>query len=104
MTGFEPSAQDPKSLLCDIVLERGRSVSGTIADAEGCPLSGTHVYGLRAVMPYRAPRESEYILATPFFTTTGLDPRHPRTLVFFHAEKKLGKTAAATHATRCRSR
>jgi hypothetical protein len=89
---INPSADDPKSLTCEIVLDRGRTLTGTIADPEGRPLSGTMVCGLNAVMSLHSTREADSVLATPSFTATGLDPRYPRALIFYHAEKKLGKT------------
>lgn len=88
---INPSSKDGKSLVIDIDLERGRRVSGTIVDPEGQPLSGTLVYGLRAAMTFHSMRESDFVLAAPRFTATGLDPQHPRSLVFYHAAKKLGK-------------
>jgi hypothetical protein len=89
---INPSAKDPKSLVCDIVLDRGQTLSGTIADPEGRLLAGTMVSGLNAVMSLHPTSEAEFKLATPNFTATGLDPQRPRTLVFYHAEKKLAKS------------
>ena len=89
---INPSAEDAKSLTCHIVLERGRTLSGTVADAQGRPLSGAMVCGLNAVMSFASTREEDALLETPNFTATGLDLKYPRTLIFYHAGKKLAKT------------
>jgi RNA polymerase sigma factor (sigma-70 family) len=86
-----PSAKDAQSLICDIALDRGRALSGTVADPEGRPLPGAMAWGINAVMNLDVTRQEYAWLATPTFTVTGLDSRYPRTLIFYHAEKKLAK-------------
>lgn len=87
---INPSAKDPQSLICNIVLERGRTLAGTVIDPEGRPLPGALAWGTTAVMGEIVGREY-YGLATASFTATGLDPHYPRTLIFYHTEKKLAR-------------
>jgi hypothetical protein len=89
---INPSANDPQSLICDIVLDRGRTLTGTVVDPKGRPLTGTKVCGLHAVMSLNTNREADSILETADFTATGLDPHYPRGLIFYHVKKKLAKT------------
>jgi hypothetical protein len=77
------SGTDPVSL--DLQLDPGRSVSVTVVDPDGKPVPGCRVFGLRS-MPYWDRRPLD--LTT--FEVTGLDPREPRHLMFFHEGRKLG--------------
>jgi RNA polymerase sigma factor (sigma-70 family) len=88
---INPSAKDAQSLVCDIVLDRGRTLSGVVADPEGRPLSGTLAWGIDALMSLKEKSEDGVRLAASNFTATGLNPRYPRTLIFYHREKKLAK-------------
>jgi RNA polymerase sigma factor (sigma-70 family) len=89
---IDPSVKDSASRKCDISLELARSVTGTVADSDGRPLSGVHVAGLRLpqVQLRRGPATSQG-LKTAEFTAQGLSPNRNRAVVFFHPEKKLGK-------------
>jgi RNA polymerase sigma factor (sigma-70 family) len=89
---IDPSADDEQSRMCNIVLDRGRTLSGAVVDPQDRPLSETMVCGLNAVLSFASTREEEERLTTPNFTATGLDPKYPRTLIFHHARKKLAKT------------
>ncbi len=88
---INPRADDPQSLICDIVLDRGQSLKGTVTDPEGRPLSGALAWGMNAVMSLSVTHEEDAHLATPSFTATGLDSRYPRMLIFHHREKKLAQ-------------
>jgi RNA polymerase sigma factor (sigma-70 family) len=84
----DPCEKDPQSLTCDIVLEPGRSLAGTVTDPGGRPLAGVHATGLAPVPILFAGART---LETPSFTVGGLRPGEPRALFFLHADKKLGK-------------
>jgi RNA polymerase sigma factor (sigma-70 family) len=83
------SEDDPKSTTCDIILDRGRSIEGSVVDQDGKPLTGALATGLGDVPDFFGFRESK--LETTSFKAGGLDPKRPRSLFFFHAEKKLAK-------------
>jgi RNA polymerase sigma factor (sigma-70 family) len=90
------SEEDPKSTTVDIALEPGRTRTGKVVGADGEPLAGTHVAGLTPLPHFVTrfpgkPLSKKEGLKTADFTVLGLSPRQARNLVFFHAEKKLGK-------------
>jgi hypothetical protein len=74
---------DAKSLTCDIQIDPGRSVTGTVLGPDGKPLSGCLVIGLTAVQP------KSTALKTAAFTVVGLDAQEPRQLLFVHLKQKL---------------
>jgi RNA polymerase sigma factor (sigma-70 family) len=85
---IDPSEKDPKSTARDIALEPGRTRTGTVLGPDGQPLAGVLAGGLAPVVrTYGTPRKLE----TARFTATGLSPREPRALVFYHHEKQLSK-------------
>jgi RNA polymerase sigma factor (sigma-70 family) len=92
-----PSEKEPASTTCDIALEPGRTVTGTVVGPDGQPLTGVWTAGLTAVLPaphYRTRlfEQSPYrTLTTDSFTVQGLSPRQPRMLALIHPEKRLGK-------------
>jgi hypothetical protein len=92
VVSIEPSAGKPKSLRRDIVLEPGRSLAGKVVGPDGKPVLGAYVAGLGEFDESSFPLERK---AEPLkgaaFTVHGLNPRYPRTLVFFHREKKLAR-------------
>jgi RNA polymerase sigma factor (sigma-70 family) len=77
---------DGEPMWCQIVLDPGRTLPGTILDPEGKPLAGVRVHNLN-------PRHfwSAKPLETASFTLTAVDPRGGRSLVFLHEEKHLAK-------------
>jgi hypothetical protein len=74
---------DARSLTCEVSLDPGRSVSGTVLGPDGKPLAGAMVKGLTAGWSRPTP------LKTAAFTAVALDPGEPRQLLFAHPEKKL---------------
>ncbi len=92
---INPDEKNPKSLRCDIALEPGHSLSGSIVGPDGRPLTGVHCAGLSSprffFAPVGVPRPGSQGLKSAQFTARSLDPRRPRAVVFFHPEKKLGK-------------
>jgi RNA polymerase sigma factor (sigma-70 family) len=86
---IDPSESDPKSLTCDIVLEPGRSLAGTVTDPDGRPLGGVHATGL-APLPALFGGGAQK-LETGSFKVGGLRPGEPRALFFLHSEKKFAR-------------
>jgi RNA polymerase sigma factor (sigma-70 family) len=68
---------------CDIVLDPGKIVTGTVVDPEGKPLAGAMVQGLQDLF------STLQRLETASFTAIAVNPAHPRKIVFAHPEKKL---------------
>jgi RNA polymerase sigma factor (sigma-70 family) len=96
---INPSEKDPKSAVCDIVLEPGRTRAGKVVGPDERPLAGTVVAGLtplpqfpRHQFPGSAPKPPG--LEGADFTVLGLNPHKTRNVVFIHPEKKLGKVQA----------
>src|SRR5205823_679730 len=67
----------------DLYLERGQSRKVQIVDADGKPLPGATVSGLTATYPMAFPLKGDTC------TVLGLDPKQPRTVVFYHASRQL---------------
>ena len=75
---------DAEPLTQDLQLDPGRSLPGTVVDSDGKPVSGTVARGLNPRgFPTQRPLDSGA------FEVAGLDPRQPRRLDFFHAEREL---------------
>ncbi len=75
---------DSTALECTLALESGRTLTGTILDPNGLPLTGAHVSGL-----FEMGYWNNDPLPSSTFTLSGLRPGKPRFLQFFHNEKKL---------------
>lgn len=74
----------PASVTCDILLDPGQTLTGTILDPDGNPLagalmSGVSFHGLWEHEPQK----------TAQFTVIALEPGQSRLLQFFHKEKQL---------------
>jgi RNA polymerase sigma factor (sigma-70 family) len=86
---------DPKSgdepLSFDLVLNRGRTVTGRLVDPDGKPIEGAEAYGLTrdatASRAQQGPRTERLKGAT--FTALGVYPGEKRTLSFTHEQRKL---------------
>jgi RNA polymerase sigma factor (sigma-70 family) len=92
---INPSRNDPRSLICDIAVEPGRTRTGKVVGPDGKPLAGVHVAGLTPLPQFEhltqvKPTRREGLKGATF-TALGLSPRKGRAVVFFHPEKKLGK-------------
>jgi RNA polymerase sigma factor (sigma-70 family) len=94
---INPSEKEPAPVACDIALEPGHSLTGSVVGPDGQPVPGVLAAGLTAVLP--AARYQTRLMEQPLhqkleaatFTARGFNPRQPRTLVFVHPEKGLGK-------------
>lgn len=71
---------------CDLALDPGKTLTVSLQDAEGKPLTGAEVAGISA----------QSLRTVPFKTATGriyaLDPDNPRSVVFVHTARKLAAT------------
>jgi RNA polymerase sigma factor (sigma-70 family) len=78
------------SVTCRVVLDPGRTLTGTVLGPDGQPLAGARAFGLHsyAFSSYWS-REP---LPTAEFTAYGLGEGRPRRLLFLHEGKKLGGT------------
>jgi hypothetical protein len=76
---------DAGSVEIDLYVERGKTATLKVTDADGKPLSGVTVAGLTQSWPmtFNLPKDSATVYA--------LDDQ-PRTLMLLHADKKLGGT------------
>jgi hypothetical protein len=76
-------------MLCEITLEPAKPIPGRVLGPDGKPLGGCFVTGLTG-SPHHYSYET-LLHENPSFRVRGLDPNRPRTIVFFHPKKKLGK-------------
>jgi RNA polymerase sigma factor (sigma-70 family) len=80
-----PQASD--TLTCDITLDRGKKVTGTVVGPNDKPLAGATVVGLTAFGGGPVP------LKDASFTAQTLNPARPRTIAFLQKERKLAGVA-----------
>jgi RNA polymerase sigma factor (sigma-70 family) len=77
---------DPKageeSITCDVILEPGHTLKGTVLGSDGKPLAGARISGLKD-MGYWEKNTG------PDFTVESLQPNKPRVLQFVHDGRKL---------------
>jgi RNA polymerase sigma factor (sigma-70 family) len=73
-----------ESITCDMVLDPGRTLQGTVVDPEGKPLAGARVAGLRPMGYWEAQP-----LTMAQFTLRGLSPGERRRLQVMHEGRKL---------------
>jgi hypothetical protein len=82
--------QTDRPLVFDIPFDPGRTLAGSLVDANGRPVRGATAWGLKlGNTPRGAARTGEHILETEEFTATGLDRHQPCTLSFHHRGRKL---------------
>jgi hypothetical protein len=80
---ISPKAGD-ESITCDVYLDPGRTLTGTVVGPDGKPLAGARVLGLRPMSYWEnAP------LKTAEFTILALGPGETRTLQMIQEEKML---------------
>jgi RNA polymerase sigma factor (sigma-70 family) len=89
---IDPDEKDAKPVVQDILLEPGRTLKGSVIDLDGIPLNGAFAAGRRPVTWFDSlGSDGEKKLKSDSFTVGGLKSGHPRPLLFFHPESKLGK-------------
>jgi RNA polymerase sigma factor (sigma-70 family) len=77
-------AKDAESVVCDLVLDPGKTVTGTVVDPDGKPVTGASIDGVRGVWLHLKD------LPTAEFRVPGVDPKHPRWCFVRHHERNLG--------------
>jgi RNA polymerase sigma factor (sigma-70 family) len=77
-------ARDAESIVRDLVLDPGKTMTGTIVGPDGKPVKGGRIDG--AVRDWFHGRD----LPTAQFRIMGIDPKHPRWFIFRHPGKNLG--------------
>jgi RNA polymerase sigma factor (sigma-70 family) len=77
-------AKDAESMVCNLVLDPGRTVTGTIVDPDGQPVKGARIDSLGGIW------FQEQDLPTAQFRIPGVDPKHPRAFYFRHRGRDLG--------------
>jgi protocatechuate 3,4-dioxygenase beta subunit len=76
-------AEDAGTVTCDLYVERGRTLTVNVQDADGRPLPGATAAGLTALWPLAVP------LPAASFTVYALEPPKPRRLVLYHPGRQL---------------
>jgi RNA polymerase sigma factor (sigma-70 family) len=79
--------KDARAVTCPVVLDPGRTVTGTVVGPDGKPLVGAQVFGLKSY--YYTGYWDRQPLKTASFTAYGLKADRPRNLLFLHEGKKL---------------
>ena len=80
---IDPAAGD-ESIACDLTVDPGRSLTGTVVDPDGGPLDGVTVFGLDPLQFDGPGRAVDRI-----FTARALDPGDPRRVFFHHEGRRL---------------
>ena len=88
---IDASENNPQSLKCEIALDPGRTLTGTVVGPDGEPLTGSLAWGVRPAFDAYELDIGLPILRSASFTATGLDDRNPRYLLFWHKEKELAR-------------
>ncbi len=91
VVAVDASEKDRKSQICEITLDPGRTLTGTVVGPDGNPLTGVSAWGLTAAFGLYDLDLGPPTLRTANFSAMGLDDRYPRYLLFWHKEKGLGK-------------
>jgi hypothetical protein len=79
-------ARDAGSVDCKVVLDPGRTATGTVLGPDGKPLAGARVSGVKS---YSYTYWEYDPLPSGEFTAVGLHPGRPRQLLFLHEGKNL---------------
>lgn len=75
-------APDAGTATCDLFVQRGRTITVKIEDSDGKPLAGATVAGVTAL------GWDVFPLKDAACTVFALDPKKPRRILFFHAQRK----------------
>ncbi len=78
----EPGEKE-KTLVRDVVLQKPLERNGRVIGPDGRPIKGVRFYSMR-------PQRIAETLKGAEFTVRGINPKAPRSLVFYHKDKKLG--------------
>jgi RNA polymerase sigma factor (sigma-70 family) len=83
-------ARDARSMTRDLVLDPGKTVTGTIVDPDGKPVKGATIDSMFGVWLLVND------LATAQFRISGIDAKHPRSFFFLHPGRNLGAAVLFT--------
>jgi RNA polymerase sigma factor (sigma-70 family) len=78
-------APDTREVTCNLTLDPGKTLTGTVVDPDGKPISGVTLQGI-----WGYPSAPQRPLATPRFTLPAVDPDRPQPFFFLHRDRKLG--------------
>src|SRR5262249_44275573 len=78
-------ARDARFVTCNLVLDPGKTVRGTVVDPDGKPISGVIVKG-----PWGYPSAPQVPLAPPRSSPPAIDPSRKQSFFFTHRDRKLG--------------
>jgi hypothetical protein len=91
IAAIDVSEKDPKSQACDLALNSGRTLRGRVCGPDGKPVAEAFAAGLTdAPSPVHGSAPKPKLTAADF-TAVALDSRRPRTLVFWHEQRKLAR-------------
>lgn len=74
---------DAKALTCDVAIDPGKTVFGTVVGPDGNPVEGVDLKGSWGL------RLDQGRLPTAAFTLMAINPKNPRPFFFYHSEKDL---------------
>jgi RNA polymerase sigma factor (sigma-70 family) len=74
------------TMTCEVALDPGRTITGTVLDPDGKPLAGAFMCGMKA---YAYTYWDHKPLPGAEFTAYGIQPGKPRRLLFVHQDKRL---------------
>jgi RNA polymerase sigma factor (sigma-70 family) len=77
-------AKGAEAVVRDLVLDPGKTVTGTIVDPDGKPVTGASIDGVRGVWLHLND------LPAAEFRVSGVDPKHPRWYFVRHHDRNLG--------------
>jgi hypothetical protein len=80
-------AKDAESMTCNLTVDPGKTLTGTVLAPDGKPLAGARPFGLLSY--YNDGYWENEALKTANFTAYGLKPGQPRKLMFVHEGLKL---------------
>jgi hypothetical protein len=95
IAAVDVSEKAPESLVCQLALDPGRTLRGRVYGPDEKPLNGAFAAGLTAAPSPVDGSSPKPKLSEADWTAVALEPRRPRTLVFWDEEKKLGKAVLA---------
>jgi hypothetical protein len=85
--------KDAESVVCNVFIDPGKTVTGKVLDPEGQPLKGVRVEGPEGIGGMPRLRQQ---LENDHFRVTAINTKNPRWFFFFHKENQLGAAVRLT--------